>query len=109
VSVRGSSCRTESSTAGAAARALAALALLLRRSGGVSAGVAGWERQRQAEELGQRAHVQEAHYRRLVSGLSEAVDYLVGVQLPGVLDGSAAPQSFSASAAVMQTEKLDDR
>jgi hypothetical protein len=60
--------------------------------------------QQRAEELGRRAGEQGDRSRTIIAGLEEAADYLLHVQLPAALEGSAAAPEFTASGAAVNGE-----
>lgn len=89
--------------AAAALLLLVTLAVLRQRYGPPDAAAAEQESraadlQRRAAELERRGDERQAQYSRTVSALSEAVDHLVGVQLPAALSGSAVPRSLPSPA-----------
>jgi signal transduction histidine kinase len=65
------------------------------------------QEQQRARELGQRAGEQEDRSRTIVSGLAEAADHLLRVQLPAVLEGSTAPPAFPAGGAAANSEAAE--
>jgi signal transduction histidine kinase len=89
--------------AAAAAALLVMLAVLRRRYGTLDAseaeaGQRAAEWQQYAEQLERRVDEQQAHSNAAMSALGEAVDRLMGVQLPAALSGARVPGSFPDSA-----------
>jgi signal transduction histidine kinase len=60
--------------------------------------------QQRAEDLGTRASEQEDRARAILAGLAQAADDLLHVQLPAVLEGSAAQPAFTANGASGHSE-----
>ena len=60
--------------------------------------------QQRVEEVARRAGEQEDRSRTIMAGLAAAADHLLHVELPAVLEGSAAPSAFPAGGATGNNE-----